>query len=101
MIRSSKSHRTDPSARLELATNLGVLVSTVYDWRNPGLGPRAYHFGKHLKFAVSDVRVWVEQQREIVVRGAPGKRCDGVGWPERLIAGARCGVHPCGGVLDR
>ncbi|WP_415853650.1 helix-turn-helix domain-containing protein [Sinomonas sp. G460-2] len=48
----------------ELAAYLRVPVSTVYDWRTRGLGPRAYRFGKHLKFAVSDVRVWVEQQRE-------------------------------------
>jgi hypothetical protein len=28
------------------------------------LGPRAYRFGKHLKFALSDVRIWIEQQRD-------------------------------------
>lgn len=48
----------------ELADYLGVPVSTVYDWRTRDLGPRAYRFGKHLKFAVSDVRIWVEQQRD-------------------------------------
>ena len=48
----------------DLAAYLGVPVSTVYDWRTNGKGPRAYRFGKHLKFAVSDVRIWVEQQRE-------------------------------------
>ncbi len=48
----------------ELAAYLGVPVSTVYDWRSRGLGPRAYRLGKHLKFAVSDVRTWVEGQRE-------------------------------------
>ena len=48
----------------ELAAYLGVPLSTVYDWRTRGLGPRAYRFGKHLKFAVSDVRAWIEQQRE-------------------------------------
>lgn len=48
----------------ELAAYLGVPVSTVYDWRTRGLGPRAYRFGKHLKFAVSDVRIWIEQQRD-------------------------------------
>lgn len=29
----------------------------IYDWRTRGLGSPAYCFGKHLKFAVSDVRV--------------------------------------------
>ncbi|WP_307496577.1 helix-turn-helix domain-containing protein [Arthrobacter woluwensis] len=38
----------------EFAAYLGVPVSTVYDWRTRGLGPRAYRFGKHLKFALSD-----------------------------------------------
>lgn len=49
----------------ELASYLRVPVSTVYDWRTRGQGPRAYRFGKHLKFAVSDVRVWMEQQRDL------------------------------------
>lgn len=48
----------------ELAAYLGVPVSTIYDWRTRGLGPVAHRFGKHLKFAASDVRAWVDQQRE-------------------------------------
>ncbi|UOQ57799.1 helix-turn-helix domain-containing protein [Leucobacter allii] len=48
----------------ELADYLGIPVSTIYDWRTRGLGPPAYRFGKHLKFAVGDVRNWVEQQRD-------------------------------------
>jgi len=40
----------------ELTSYLGLPVSTVYDWRVRGKGPAAYWFGKHLKFAVSDVR---------------------------------------------
>ena len=48
----------------DLAVYLGVPVSTVYDWRTRGLGPRAYRFGKHLKFALSDVRTWIARQRE-------------------------------------
>ncbi|GAA2013762.1 hypothetical protein GCM10009739_28120 [Microbacterium ulmi] len=49
----------------ELAAYLGVPVSMVYDWRTRGLGPRAHRFGKHLKLAGSDVRIWIEQQREL------------------------------------
>ena len=68
----SAEHRTVDNAwglepRLdvsELAAYLGVPVSTVYDWRTRGVGPRGYRFGKHLKFSVSDVRLWVEQQRD-------------------------------------
>jgi len=48
----------------ELASYLGLPVSTVYDWRVHGKGPAAYRFGKHLKFAVSDVRAWMAEQRE-------------------------------------
>lgn len=48
----------------QLADYLGVPVSTVYDWRTNGRGPAAHRFGKHLKFAVSDVQAWVEQQRD-------------------------------------
>jgi hypothetical protein len=40
----------------ELASYLGIPLSTVYDWRVRGKGPTAYWFGKHLKFAISDVR---------------------------------------------
>ncbi|WP_227820087.1 helix-turn-helix transcriptional regulator [Agromyces aureus] len=48
----------------ELASYLGVPISTIYDWRTRGKGPAAYRFGKHLKFAISDVRAWVAEQRE-------------------------------------
>ena len=49
---------------IELAAYLGVPVSTVYDWRTNGKGPRAFRFGKRLKFAVSDVQVWIGQHRD-------------------------------------
>jgi excisionase family DNA binding protein len=48
----------------ELAAYLGIPISTVYDWRVHGKGPTAYRFGKHLKFAISDVRAWIAEQRE-------------------------------------
>ncbi len=48
----------------ELAGYLGVPVATIYDWRVDGKGPRAIHVGRHVKFAVSDVRAWVDAQRE-------------------------------------
>ncbi|WP_233193567.1 helix-turn-helix domain-containing protein [Cryobacterium sp. Y29] len=56
----------------ELATYLGIPVSTVYDWRVHGKGPVAYRFGKHLKFTISDVRSWMAQQRE--PSGPPDRR---------------------------
>ncbi|WP_241992112.1 helix-turn-helix domain-containing protein [Cryobacterium lyxosi] len=56
----------------ELANYLGIPVSTVYDWRVHGKGPVADRFGKHLKFAISDVRSWMAQQRE--PSGQPDRR---------------------------
>ncbi|MDR3202160.1 MAG: helix-turn-helix domain-containing protein [Bifidobacteriaceae bacterium] len=48
----------------ELASYLGVPLSTLYDWRLHGKGPVAHRFGKHLKFALGDVHAWVAAQRE-------------------------------------
>lgn len=48
----------------ELADYLGVPVSTVYDWRTSGKGPRAYRFVKRIMFGVSDVRTWMDAMRE-------------------------------------
>lgn len=48
----------------ELAEYLGVPVQTLYDWRLPGRAPRAYEFGKHLRFAASDIAEWLEQRHE-------------------------------------
>lgn len=63
----------------ELSAYLGVTVSTIYDWRSRGIGPRAYRFGKHLKFAVTDVTEWIEAQRDPApaVRSAPPQRPQG------------------------
>lgn len=55
----------------ELATYLGIPVSTIYDWRTRGLGPPAYRFGIHLKFAVSDVRDWILYTDETPLRSGP------------------------------
>jgi excisionase family DNA binding protein len=48
----------------ELADYLGVPLATVYDWRVDGKAPRAIRVGRHVKFAVSDVRAWLEARRE-------------------------------------
>jgi predicted DNA-binding transcriptional regulator AlpA len=57
----------------ELETYLGIPISTVYDWRVRGKGPTVYRFGKHLKFAISDVRAWIAEQRE---PSSPPRRTD-------------------------
>lgn len=48
----------------ELAEYLGVPVQTIYDWRVAGTAPRAFKFGKRLKFAVSDVQSWLQAHQE-------------------------------------
>jgi excisionase family DNA binding protein len=53
----------------ELADYLGVPIKTIYEWRQTGRGPVGIRMGRHLKFAVSDVRAWIEHQRE----AAPGR----------------------------
>lgn len=49
----------------ELAEYLGVPVQTIYDWRVAGTAPRAFKFGKRLKFAVADVIDWMRAHREV------------------------------------
>jgi len=61
----------------DLAAYLSVPVATIYDWRVHGKGPAAYRFGKHLKFAISDVRDWVAQQREPAEQREPFHRSGG------------------------
>lgn len=54
---------------LEPLVDVGALaacgrpVSTVNDWRSCDLAQRAYRLGRNLRFALSDVRIWIEQQR--------------------------------------
>ena len=52
----------------ELAEYLGVPVQTIYDWRMSGKAPRALKIGKHLRFALSDVRAWLTERYEGQVR---------------------------------
>lgn len=53
----------------DLAEYLGVPVTTIYDWRVSGKGPCAIKVGRHLKFAVADVRAWLDTRRE----ASPGR----------------------------
>lgn len=48
----------------ELAEYLGVSIKTIYEWRQTGRGPVGIRVGRHLKFAVSDVRTWLDEKRE-------------------------------------
>jgi predicted DNA-binding transcriptional regulator AlpA len=39
-------------------------VETVYQWRRKRTGPRGFRVGRHLRFDPTDVRAWVDSQRE-------------------------------------
>lgn len=40
----------------------GVPVSTLYQWRHKGIGPKSRRVGRHLRYKPADVRAWFEQQ---------------------------------------
>jgi len=64
----------DPLLSIEdLAEYLGVPVTTIYDWRVDGKGPCGVRVGRHVKFTVTDVLAWIDNQRE----ARPGKQSDG------------------------
>jgi excisionase family DNA binding protein len=47
-----------------LAEYLDVPVATIYDWRVDGKGPCAIRIGRRVKFAICDVKAWIDGQRE-------------------------------------
>lgn len=63
--RSRLDSSFDLSTRLlstdEVARLLLVPVTTLYTWRYKGTGPRAFRVGKHLRYRLSDVMAWLEQ----------------------------------------
>lgn len=46
----------------DLSDLLMIPVSTIYQWRYKGTGPQARRLGKHLRYRLSDVEEWLEQQ---------------------------------------
>lgn len=58
----------------EVAAYLRVSVSTIYEWRMRGNAPEAHRYGKHLTFAASDVRAWVDAHRESGARSPADPR---------------------------
>lgn len=44
----------------QLSAEIQVPVSTIYQWRSRGEGPRAHKFGRHVRFARQDVDEWQE-----------------------------------------
>jgi predicted DNA-binding transcriptional regulator AlpA len=48
----------------DVACFLGVPVSTVYQWRYLGTGPKGARIGKHVRYLPEDVLAWFRQQQE-------------------------------------
>ncbi len=51
-----------------LADYLGVPVATIYAWRHRREGPRGFRVGKYVRYRMSDVQDWIEDQLEQVGR---------------------------------
>lgn len=43
----------------DVAAFLGVPVTTLYQWRYKGTGPRGLRVGRHLRYRQSDVDAWL------------------------------------------
>jgi len=48
----------------EVSAYLGVPLSTIYQWRYRGVGPRAVKVGRHLRYRWADVERWLDEQAE-------------------------------------
>lgn len=48
----------------ELADYLDVPLKTIYAWRYRGRGPRGFRVGRHVRFRMTDVQLWVSDQLE-------------------------------------
>lgn len=48
--------------RAELAERLQLPVGTLADWALRGKGPRYARFGKHVRYRMSDVATWENEQ---------------------------------------
>lgn len=57
-----------------LAEYLDVPVPTIRDWRTDGKGPCGIRVGGRVRFAVSDVHRWLDEQRETEPGHAPNGR---------------------------
>jgi excisionase family DNA binding protein len=53
----------------DLATYLGVPVATIYAWRYKHEGPLGFRVGRHVRFRLSDIEEWLNDQLEEVRAG--------------------------------
>ncbi len=48
----------------ELAGYLGVPVTTCYQWRHKGAGPRGIRVGRYIRYRPDDVEKWLDRQTD-------------------------------------
>lgn len=46
----------------ELAERENVPLATVYKWRTTGTGPKGFTVGRHVRYRLSEVLAWEEEQ---------------------------------------
>jgi excisionase family DNA binding protein len=46
----------------ELGDFLGIPVATLYRWRYHSTGPRGCRVGRHVRYRMSDVQKWLDEQ---------------------------------------
>lgn len=54
----------------QLAELLQVPLSTIYQWRHRGVGPKPIRVGRYLRFDPEDVARWLETRKAASVNGA-------------------------------
>lgn len=52
----------------EVAEYLSIPITTIYQWRYRGTGPRAAKVGRHLRWRREDVDRWFEDQAKSTTR---------------------------------
>jgi excisionase family DNA binding protein len=46
----------------EVATRLGIPVSTLANWRSARLGPEFLRVGRHVRYRPADLEAWIERR---------------------------------------
>ena len=58
----------------EFPQHLNVPTRTLHDWRLVGRGPRAVNVGRQLRYVVTDINDWLQEQRADITGRDPDGR---------------------------
>ena len=73
-MRATLDDRTSTLSPAEAATRLGVESSTLANWRWNGSGPAYLKVGGRVRYRLSDLADWLDQQtRTSTSAGSPGE----------------------------